>query len=229
MKKRKILIIDDQPINIEIIVNHLEETGEPYVMYQATDGESGYSLAEKIIPDLIITDWEMPGMTGIEVIIKLKSNEITHDIPVIVASGVMTSSKNLRTALETGAVDFIRKPIDKIEIVARVHSVLMLSDSLKEIKNQRDELQDKNLQLSKALEEVKTLSGLLPICANCKKVRDDDGYWSEVEVYVKDHSDLQFSHGICPDCAEKLYPEIYDQLFKNKKKSHSKSKKAAKK
>ncbi len=222
MDERKILIIDDQPINIEIIVNHLEETGEPYKMYQATDGESGYKLAEKIVPDLIITDWEMPGMSGIEAIINLKKNSITESIPVIVASGVMTSSKNLRTALEAGAVDFIRKPIDKIEIMARVRSILMLADSYKEIRRQRDELKDKNTRLSKALEDVKILSGLLPICANCKKVRDDDGYWSEVEVYVKDHSDVQFSHGICPDCAEQLYPDIYDKLFKDKPKSKNK-------
>ncbi|MEJ2696997.1 MAG: hypothetical protein P8013_10150 [Candidatus Sulfobium sp.] len=64
-------------------------------------------------------------------------------------------------------------------------------------------------ELKKALNEIKTLSGFLPICASCKKIRDDRGYWYEVEKYVSEHSDAQFSHGLCPDCAEKLYPEYF--------------------
>ena len=74
------------------------------------------------------------------------------------------------------------------------------------------ELNDTNRRLGKALAEVKTLSGLLPICASCKKIRDDQGYWSNIETYIRQHSDAQFSHGICPDCAVKLYPEL--ELYK---------------
>jgi len=65
------------------------------------------------------------------------------------------------------------------------------------------------IDLQKALDRVKTLSGLLPICASCKKVRDDQGYWNQIEAYIETYSEAQFSHGICPDCAEKLYPEFY--------------------
>jgi hypothetical protein len=67
-------------------------------------------------------------------------------------------------------------------------------------------------ELAKALENVKTLSGLLPICAHCKKIRDDKNYWSEVEVYISAHSEAEFSHGICPACVERFYPG----LVKNK-------------
>lgn len=63
------------------------------------------------------------------------------------------------------------------------------------------------IELQTALEQVKRLSGLLPICASCKKIRDDRGYWQQVEVYIRDHSDVEFSHGICPDCMAELYPE----------------------
>ena len=63
--------------------------------------------------------------------------------------------------------------------------------------------------LQEAVAEVKTLSGLLPICASCKKIRDDKGYWTQIESYIKDHSEAEFSHGICPECAKKLYPEFY--------------------
>ena len=67
-------------------------------------------------------------------------------------------------------------------------------------------------QLQKALAEVKTLSGFLPICASCKKIRDDKGYWNQIEAYISEHSEAEFSHGICPECSEKLYPDLYKNL-----------------
>lgn len=70
------------------------------------------------------------------------------------------------------------------------------------------DLKEANIQLQKALAEIKTLSGLIPICASCKKVRDDSGYWSQIEEYLSQHSDAEFSHGICPDCMRALYPHI---------------------
>jgi hypothetical protein len=69
-------------------------------------------------------------------------------------------------------------------------------------------------QLRQTKEEVKRLSGLLPICASCKKIRNDEGYWQEIEAYIRRHSDTEFSHGICPECAKKLYPEFADELLK---------------
>jgi len=70
-------------------------------------------------------------------------------------------------------------------------------------------LQQRNKELEAALSEIKTLKGLIPICANCKKIRDDEGYWQQVEKYVSDRTEVQFSHSICPDCAKKLYPKLY--------------------
>ncbi|MBW1741731.1 MAG: PAS domain-containing protein [Deltaproteobacteria bacterium] len=66
-------------------------------------------------------------------------------------------------------------------------------------------------ELQEALAKVKTLSGLLPICASCKRIRDDQGYWQQIEAYIGDHSEAQFSHGVCPECAKKLYPEVFDK------------------
>jgi hypothetical protein len=65
------------------------------------------------------------------------------------------------------------------------------------------------VELRQALAQVKRLSGFLPICASCKKIRDDKGYWQQVEAYIRDHSEAQFSHGLCPECAKKLYPELF--------------------
>ncbi|MBC8277829.1 MAG: hypothetical protein H8E46_06330 [FCB group bacterium] len=80
-----------------------------------------------------------------------------------------------------------------------------------EIKNRQ--LSRVNVELHESLEKVKLLTGMLPICANCKKVRDDQGYWLQVEEYITDHSEAQFSHGICPDCLKELYPEFYQSRF----------------
>jgi preprotein translocase subunit YajC len=79
--------------------------------------------------------------------------------------------------------------------------------------NKEKEVLIANLQ--KALDEVKTLSGILPICSSCKKIRDDDGYWQQIEEYIRSHSNADFTHGICNDCVEKLYPEFYPK-FKEK-------------
>jgi hypothetical protein len=79
--------------------------------------------------------------------------------------------------------------------------LVQLDEKNRELRQERDKLQD-------ALVQVKTLSGLLPICASCKKIRDDEGYWNHLEKYIQDRSDAQFSHGICPECAHKLYPDI---------------------
>ena len=80
----------------------------------------------------------------------------------------------------------------------------------------RDNLQETVLKLQAAMDEVKTLSGLLPICASCKKIRDDKGYWNQIDMYIQEHSEIKFSHGICPECMQKLYPEEYAAIFKAK-------------
>jgi hypothetical protein len=80
---------------------------------------------------------------------------------------------------------------------------------LAERKRAEEEREKLIVELQEALAKVKTLHGLIPICASCKKIRDDQGYWTQVEVYIKEHSEAEFSHGVCPDCMEKLYSEFY--------------------
>jgi len=74
-----------------------------------------------------------------------------------------------------------------------------------------ERLDTKNRELENALSEVKTLRGLLPICASCKNIRDDKGYWNRIESYIGKHAEVQFSHGLCPDCAQKLYPDLFEE------------------
>ena len=135
MAEAKILVVDDDPLQLEIIMKIVEREAPDYDLLQANNGLFALEIAKAELPDIIITDWEMPNLNGIELINKLKSIPATQDIPVIICSGVMISSDHLKTALEAGAADFIRKPVDAIELVARTRSMLELGRSYKEIKS----------------------------------------------------------------------------------------------
>jgi len=135
---RKILVVDDISQNIQIIVSIFENYCPSYVLYQANEGELALLIAQKTIPDIIITDWDMPGMSGIELIKKLRQIPETQHIPIIMSSGVMTTVENLQTALNAGAIDYIKKPIDKVELVARTNSALKLAASHKKILEQKN-------------------------------------------------------------------------------------------
>ncbi|MGC8865847.1 MAG: hybrid sensor histidine kinase/response regulator [Bacteroidales bacterium] len=130
----KILIIDDQISFINYMVEVLEKAYPSYEIFQTTDPRKAYDIGRLELPNLIILDWAMPGLSGIELMKQLKADEILKDIPVIMCTGVMTKSAHLQEAFAAGAVDFIRKPIDELELIARVNSVMQLSDSFREIK-----------------------------------------------------------------------------------------------
>ncbi len=106
----------------------------------------------------------------------------------------------------------ITKPFQIEEVLARVYTHLTIRDLQKTLQEKNEQLQIKNNELETALAKVKLLSGLLPICANCKKIRNDEGYWQQVEVYIHEHSEADFSHGVCPDCMKKLYPDLYNKM-----------------
>jgi signal transduction histidine kinase len=162
MAQYTILIADDQPKNIQIIANALGETDIPHKTIRAINGKILCELAEKRLPDLIITDWQMPEMDGIEAIKHLKKNKSTQNIPIIICTGIMTTSEDLRIALDSGAVDFLRKPIDAIELQARVNSMLKLSDSYNVIIEQKNSLELRKTELQKTNKELEeTLKSLI--------------------------------------------------------------------
>jgi signal transduction histidine kinase len=133
MDKHTILIVDDNPDNLQVLFDYLKETQRGYTIVKAISAQMACTIMEKQIPHLVVTDWDMPGMSGIDLIKWMDNRAETKGIPVIVATGVMTTSTDLQNAFESGAVDYIRKPIDPIELDARVRSMLKLADSLKEI------------------------------------------------------------------------------------------------
>ncbi|MHC1703543.1 MAG: response regulator [Tenuifilaceae bacterium] len=153
MNNTKILIVDDDPLISEFLIHILEQLNNGYIFFKAINGKLGIEVALEVIPDLIIMDWEMPVMIGIEATKILKSTKETANIPIIIATGVMNSSKNLKIALDAGAVDYIRKPFDKYEVQARVNSALMLANSWKTVIAQQEQImRNENEKLTSELE-----------------------------------------------------------------------------
>lgn len=189
-KKLKVLIVDDMVDNIDIIRNHLSPQ---YAVTVSRSGEKALRMAgSDNPPDLILLDIIMPDLDGFTVCRRLKSNPGTRDIPIIFLT-VKDSPEDVVKGFELGAVDYVTKPFNAAELTSRVDTHLLLRKTIRELET--------------ALQQIKTLSGLIPICANCKKIRNDDGYWEMIEQYVQDRSNAVFSHGICPGCARILYPK----------------------
>jgi len=139
MNKQKILIVDDEPALLEGIVKYYIESREPYELYQALNGETALRVVKEVMPDIVLTDWDMPVMDGLQLIAKMKSIKAYSDIPVVMMTGFMLSAYDLRTAMSVGAVDYIRKPIDKIELLARTKSMLQISSANKTIRKQEED------------------------------------------------------------------------------------------
>ena len=142
METYKILLIEDDPIYIKVLSHTLENIGKEIKILQTNNGFEALEILEKEMPDLIVTDWDMPQMSGIEFCKKIQTLQDYKDIPVIMCTGINTSSENLKTAFESGVVDFLRKPIDKMELIARVSSMLKLSESYQTIKKQKEEIEN---------------------------------------------------------------------------------------
>lgn len=191
--------------------------GSPEVV-NAADGKEAVRAATEFLPHVIVMDWQMPVMNGLEAIRVLKADPRTMEIPIIMLTGVLKETDNLRMAIDAGALDFVRKPVDPLELQARVGGALRLSLSMRAMRDKNEELQLLNKELRTALDEIETLTGLLtgllPICCHCREVRSDDGYWSDLESYLRARVHTQFSHGICPPCMEEHYSDVLSEVPK---------------
>ncbi len=209
-----ILIVDDSVDNRMLFKYILENGGYSEVLTAESAHESFKILGMEDSSgtdthvDLILMDIMMPEMDGIEACRRIKSVEKLRDIPIIMVTA-KTEEKDIEAAFSVGAMDYITKPLRGIELLVRSRSALSLKKEIDRRKNREQELLSLNRELKNSLETIKTLRGLIPICANCKKIRDDKGYWNQIESYIQKHSEAEFSHGICPECARRLYPELY--------------------
>jgi DNA-binding response OmpR family regulator len=209
-----ILIVDDSRDEQELLSTRLEAAGYGSLMVadsaEAAFGILGQDSAERKTGeiDLILMDIMLPGVDGLEACRKIMATEWLRDIPIIVITA-KTDEKDLLAAFAAGAMDYIRKPVNPVELVARVSSALTLKEERTARKAREQELLMRTQELEQALREVKVLRGLIPICAKCKRVRTDTGDWQRLEEYIQDHSEAEFSHGVCQVCMKEVYPDIF--------------------
>lgn len=199
----KVLIAEDSRVARTLLTRTLTDLGFEVVV--TCDGEQAWQELQKPeAPRLVILDWMMPGLDGIDVCRKVRGVPTTEPPFVILLTG-RDEKADVVAGLEAGANDYIVKPFDPAELRARVHvgrRVIELQAAL----------HDQIRNLENALAQVKQLQGLLPICCYCKKIRDNQNYWHQVEIYLRDHAEVHFSHGMCPDCLDKEMKRLHAYL-----------------
>ena len=192
----RILIADDDLTSRATLTAILEKNGDE-VVATCNGDEAWETMQQPDAPRLVILDWLMPGIDGVEVCRRVRALE-TDQPPHIIILTTRGDRANIIEGLDSGADDYLSKPYDPGELRARI-------DVGRRMVELRARLAEHVRQLQQALSEVQALRGIIPICANCKNVRDDAGYWTQVERYVSEHSEAKFTHGICPECMKKLY------------------------
>ena len=197
----KILIAEDDAVSRRVLEVTLARFGHETL--SVCDGEAAWAaLGAPEAPALAVLDWMMPGLDGVEVCRRARAAGSAGYFILLTAKG---EKADLAEGFEAGADDYIVKPFDRLELKARVGAGARILEL-------RQGLADRVRELEEALANVKRLEGLLPICSYCKNVRSGDDYWQRVESYVADHSDIRFSHGICPGCYDQIVQPQLDAL-----------------
>lgn len=181
----KILIVEDDPIAGAVLDASLRQLGHEVDI--AADGQAGWARFQQESPRIVISDWIMPHLDGLDLCrhIRGAGGDYTY---FILISNLTTGGQNLDLAIQAGVDDFLAKPVNEAELKARLHVATRI--------------------LNYAT-EVRQLHEIIPICGYCRKLRDDQNYWSQVEEYLKTQTGASFSHGICPDCYERvLVPQM---------------------
>jgi len=196
----KILIAEDDLTSRRRLEAVLTKWG--YEVVSCSNGKQAWErLQNANTPKLAILDWVMPEMGGIEVCRRLRELDTQNPVYVLLLT-VRKEKENIICGLEAGADDYITKPFEPDELQARIRVGCRVLQLQEKLVNHIKDLQD-------SLQHIKTLQGILPICSYCKNIRDDKNYWEEVEEYVIKHSNVDFTHSICPKCYEKhVKPEI---------------------
>jgi len=196
----KILIAEDEIVSRKVIENTLKKHGHDVVV--TCDGvEAWQALQSENAPKLAILDWMMPEMDGLELCRKIRNGSGNQLIYIILLTS-KGQKEDIVEGLRAGADDYVPKPFYSDELCARVQAGIRIIELQESLTIRVKELED-------ALSKVKQLQGLLPICSYCKKIRDDKNYWNQVEEYVTQHAEVQFSHSICPECYEKhIVPQL---------------------
>jgi phosphoserine phosphatase RsbU/P len=191
----KILLAEDEPTSRARLEHVVRGWGHDVVA--VADGLAAWQMLEREdAPQLAILDWMMPEFDGLELCRRVRA--LARPAPTyLILLTARQSAEDVVLGLDSGANDFVSKPFDRRELRARVQV------GERVVSLQRD-LAERVRELEQARTEVNHLAGLLPICCYCKSVRSDENYWQKVETYLATRADVHFSHGICPDCYQKV-------------------------
>jgi DNA-binding response OmpR family regulator len=167
--------------------------------HQAGDAKDGIAAAQKLEPQVVIMDIQLPDSSGFQICQELRKRSKT--VILIMMTGRFLSSEEKKQGFELGADEYITKPFDWEHLRARLQIGVRIAKLQQSLAQRVKELQA-------ALDTVKVLSGLLPICSYCKRIRNDGNYWQQLETYIGEHTDAQFSHGVCPTCLDHAKKEF---------------------
>jgi len=228
----RILILEDVASDAALMEDELQSVGLNFVSHIVSNRKDYLAQLDSFSPDIILSDYNLPQYDGVKALNDVRAR--FPDVPFLLVTGAI--GENLAIDIfRNGANDYVmknrlqrlvpavqraleeareikarkeaetalRKAHDELEMKVRLRTA-QLQVEIEERKKTEESLRE-------AMSRIKTLSGLLPICAACKKIRDNDGVWVQIESYIQNNSDANFTHGVCPECAAKLYPDIMDE------------------
>ena len=192
----KVLLAEDNPVTRRQLEALLTEWD--YEVIPVADGDEAWAtFQEPDAPQLVILDRVMPGLDGVEVCRRIRTSLHASQTYVILLTS-LDAREDVVFGLEAGADDYVVKPYHAEELRARVKGGRRIVELQSALATRVAELED-------AAAHIRTLQGILPICMYCKDIRNDDDAWEALETYIQNHSDAQFSHGLCPQCYEKHF------------------------
>ncbi len=201
----RVLLIEDDANDAILLGRELRRAGIPFRAQRVENREDFLRELEAELPDVILSDHGLPQFDGFSALAIAK--EKCPDVPFLFVTGSLGEEMIIET-LRRGATDYVLKH-RLSKLVPAVERAMREAEERRRRKTAEAERERLISELTEALAKVKTLTGLLPICSSCKNIRDDKGYWNRLEVYLQEHSDATLTHGICPECAHRLYPHIF--------------------
>ncbi len=196
----QILLVEDNESDILLIEEELRGSASvPFTLTHASRLTEALESIQSVNYDVVLLDMNLPDSTGLDTLARIV--ERSPETAVVLLTGNEDAALGFE-AVKQGAQDYLIKGQAPGPLLFRV---IRYSIERQRLENERQRLVK---ELKEALSKVKVLSGLVPICANCKNIRDDEGFWNHIEVYLQSHSSIEFTHGICPTCVRKLYPEL---------------------
>ncbi|HRJ48672.1 MAG TPA: response regulator [Opitutaceae bacterium] len=189
----RILAVEDDKVALAIIRQALNRLGHEVI--EAADGKEAWKILQREPVRVIVSDWEMPEADGLELCRRIRKRVKSEYVYFILLTARDASEANQQSAMEAGVDDFLSKPLDVNELRMR----LRVAE-----------------RILRYTTQVRQLEELLPICSYCKKIRDDQNYWQQMEGYINERTGSEFSHSVCPDCYQRvLVPEL-EQIKKQK-------------